>query len=54
MKREHTQMMTSGPITRQLIRFSVPLVLGNLFQLFLVKNKPVQQGQRRSCGDRNL
>ena len=33
MKREHTQMMTSGPITRQLIRFSVPLVLGNLFQL---------------------
>lgn len=28
-----TQNMTSGPITPQLVRFTVPLVLGNLFQL---------------------
>ncbi|OUQ37728.1 MATE family efflux transporter [Faecalibacterium sp. An122] len=28
-----TQNMTSGPITLQLVRFTVPLVLGNLFQL---------------------
>ncbi len=28
-----TQNMTSGPITPQLVRFTVPLMLGNLFQL---------------------
>ena len=28
-----TQNMTSGPITPQLVRFTVPLVLGNMFQL---------------------
>lgn len=28
-----TQNMTSGPITPQLVRFTIPLVLGNLFQL---------------------
>ena len=28
-----THNMTSGPITPQLVRFTVPLVLGNLFQL---------------------
>lgn len=25
--------MTQGPIPRQLLRFSVPMILGNLFQL---------------------
>ena len=25
--------LTSGPITRQLVQFSIPLVLGDLFQL---------------------
>ena len=33
MKREYTQSMTEGPITRLLVRFSLPLVLGDLFQL---------------------
>ncbi len=28
-----TNSMTSGPITPQLVRFTIPLVLGNLFQL---------------------
>ena len=33
MKREQTHSMTEGSITPLLVRFSVPLVLGNLFQL---------------------
>ena len=33
MKKDHTQQMTVGSPIRHLIRFSIPLVLGNLFQL---------------------
>ncbi len=33
MKKDHTQDMTEGSAVGHLIRFSVPLVLGNLFQL---------------------
>ncbi len=33
MKKNHTHQMTEGSPVRHLIRFSVPLVLGNLFQL---------------------
>ena len=33
-QKSHAMLMTEGPITRQLIAFAFPLLLGNLFQQF--------------------